>query len=374
MKRSLKETIHLMRVHALPLFWVGMGMACVGLILHVICICSAAAADAINHYIGGVVRMILCYVTVWLPNSVAECFVLLLPVILIFLIVVGVRAADSDRRSWRFLSGLLGFIMILYACFVPCFAAPYTGTDLDEKFGLAQRDVTAQELYETIQWTIEQTNEYAKQVDYLYGGFSVMHDTYDSMSAKIMDAYDVLHETYPFFFQFHSRVKPIIFSEALSYTHLTGVYTFFTGEANINTAFPDYTIPFTAAHELAHQRGAARENEANFMAFMALICSDDPYLQYSAYLNMTEYLANALYEADSELLTQAYANLSMEVQMEMTAYQAFFEKYADSTASKVAQSVNDTYLKASGQKAGTKSYGLVVDLAVAYYYDCVAGA
>ena len=59
MKRSLKETIHLMRVHALPLFWVGLGMACVGLILHVICICSAAAADAINHYIGGVVRMIL---------------------------------------------------------------------------------------------------------------------------------------------------------------------------------------------------------------------------------------------------------------------------------------------------------------------------
>ena len=40
--------------------------------------------------------------------------------------------------------------------------------------------------------------------------FSVMHDTYDSMSAKIMDAYDVLHEKYPFFFQFHSRVKPII--------------------------------------------------------------------------------------------------------------------------------------------------------------------
>jgi hypothetical protein len=29
--------------------------------------------------------------------------------------------------------------------------------------------------------------------------------------------------------------------------------------------------------------------------------------------------------------------------------------------------VNDTYLKSQNQKAGSKSYGLVVDLAVAYY-------
>ena len=43
-----------------------------------------------------------------------------------------------------------------------------------------------------------------------------------------------------------------------------------------------------------------------------------------------------------------------------------FEPYRYSTASDVAEKVNDTYLKWQGETAGTKSYGLVVDLAVAY--------
>ena len=156
-------------------------------------------------------------------------------------------------------------------------------------------------------------------------------------------------------------------STLMSYAHLTGIYTFFTGEANINVDFPDYTLPYTAAHELAHQRGIARENEANFMAFLVCIESDDPYLQYSGYMNLYEYVCNALYYADNEMYAEIRAVRCPAVSGEMKAYSAFYDKYRNSKAGKINNAVNNAYLQANGESAGTKSYGLVVDLAVAYF-------
>ena len=154
----------------------------------------------------------------------------------------------------------------------------------------------------------------------------------------------------------------------MSYTHITGVYTFFTGEANLNVDFPDYTLPFTAAHELSHQRGVAREDEANFMAFLVCLKSEDAYIRYSGYLNLYEYVASALYSASPELYWQVYATVPGRVRAEMRAYSDFFDQYRDSVASEVTEVVNDTFLTIQGTE-GTKSYGMVVDLAVAYFCD-----
>jgi len=158
----------------------------------------------------------------------------------------------------------------------------------------------------------------------------------------------------------------VILSEPMTYTHIAGVYSFFTGEANVNTNFPDYTIPFTVAHELAHQRGIAREDEANFVAFLVCKESDDPYIRYSGYLNLFEYVSSALYSADQELYAKVASTLNTDVRYELMAYSKFFDKYRDSVAADVSGAVNDAYLKLQGTE-GTRSYGLVVDLAVAYY-------
>ena len=163
-----------------------------------------------------------------------------------------------------------------------------------------------------------------------------------------------------------SRVKPVLVSEVMSYMHITGVYSFFTGEANLNVNFPAYTLPHTAAHEMAHQRGIAREDEANFMAFLVCIRSDDPYIRYSGYLNAYEYVASALYRADKDLYYQAVTRLGESVKAELVAYSEFYDQYRDSTVSQVSGAVNDSYLQSQGTP-GTISYGMVVDLTVAYY-------
>ena len=109
---------------------------------------------------------------------------------------------------------------------------------------------------------------------------------YGRMSDKLVDAYRDLSGKYGFIQKLDSRVKTVMLSEPWTYTHITGVYTFFTGESNLNVNMPDYTLPFTAAHEFAHQRGVAREDEANFIAYIACINSDDPYIKYSGALSM----------------------------------------------------------------------------------------
>ena len=65
------------------------------------------------------------------------------------------------------------------------------------------------------------------------------------------------------------------------------------------------------------------------------------------------------------------AEIDWQVRREMQAYSRFFEKYRDSAAGKVSETVNNTSLIIQGTE-GTKSYGMVVDLAVAYYKSDVS--
>ena len=102
------------------------------------------------------------------------------------------------------------------------------------------------------------------------------------------------------------------------------------------------------------------------IAFLVCMESDDAYIRYCAYLNMYEYVANALYRADSTLYAKARNTLQADVRSEMAAYSSFFAKYQNSKASSVSGAVNDTFLKFQGTE-GTASYGMVVDLTVAYY-------
>ncbi len=345
-------------------------IAAISAILFVIFLCSEKFSDFFNRYISSILRALLAHLTSWIPFSLAEFFLILLIPIVVLLSVFGIRRYSG---TWRevgiYCASLLSVMALVFSLFVVGFGAGYRGTTLDQKLGIDRSDVNAEELYTTALILSEELNALSGQIGYSpETNFSVMPYGTVEMSDRLNEAYARTCDEYSFLPRLRSRVKPVMLSRAMSYTHITGVYTFFTGEANINVAFPDYTLPYTAAHELSHQRGVAREDEANFMAFLVCLNSEDAYLRYSGYLNLYEYVASALYEASPELYWQAYATLPNRVRAEMAAYSAFFEPYRDSVASDVSEAVNDTFLTLHGTE-GTKSYGMVVDLAVAYYRD-----
>src|SRR5207237_4159011 len=77
------------------------------------------------------------------------------------------------------------------------------------------------------------------------------------------------------------RPKEVVLSPLMSYLGIAGIFIPFTGEANVNATLPDCEIPFTACHELAHQRGYAREDEANYIAYRACRAHPDRDFRYS---------------------------------------------------------------------------------------------
>ena len=343
---------------------------CIGVlcgILKLIAVLSTPFADFFNRHIASVFRAIAAHITSVLPFSLAETVILCaIPVAILFFAWCIVVAAKRDTLT-RQIFNLLAVIVLLASSFVLTFGIAYDTTPLEDKMELEVTDPSADDLYLASACTRGELNQLERSITRGESGAAPMPYSFGEMVDKLNAAYDSLYEQYDFLSPLHTTVKRIALSKPLTYTHLSGMYTFWSGEANVNVNYPDYIIVYTTAHEMAHQRGIGPEDEANFIAYLVCIASDDPYIRYCGYANMMEYLAGALYEADAAMYAERILPYYSDgLRGEYAAYSAMFEPYRDSTASEVSGAVNDAYLKAQGQTAGTKSYGLVVDLAVAH--------
>lgn len=64
--------------------------------------------------------------------------------------------------------------------------------------------------------------------------------SYYEMTDKLNDAFAAYAAEADYISSFRASVKPVVLSVPMTYTHISGVYTFFTGEANVNVNFPDF--------------------------------------------------------------------------------------------------------------------------------------
>ena len=322
-------------------------------------------ADFINSTVSTALRGALSILTYILPFSLFEALIYLVPLILGTLIYLLVRRGSDRVRRVRTVFSLVGVIAIIYSSYILTLAVGYHTSTLTEKTGIAEdRDITEEELHSTFVFLRDKVNGLAEEIEY-EDGESRMPYSLAEMSARLTEAYDTVAGEFPFFSNFPSRIKPVAASFFLSDAGITGVYGFLTGEPNLNIDYPDYNLPFTSAHEFAHQRGICRENEANFMAFLVCISSEDKYIQYSGYLNMLEYVAGAFYSTNKELYKAELALLCESALEDIRASNAITAAHRDSWIRKLSDRVNDSYLKANGTE-GVVSYGYVVRLAVGY--------
>ncbi len=337
-------------------------------VCHIVFLVNRGFADAFNGTVSVFFRGLMARLTGWIPFSLAETVILSLPVMVPLLVVFCVRKASRGKRYLiRVLCGLLAVLAVFYSLFVATFAAGYRGTTIDKKLGLDRQEVSAIQLYETAMIVVNRLNLLAETVTYGEGVGSIRPYSHQKTVELCLDSYEKLAGRYDFLPVLDVPVKQITSSPFMTYTHISGMYTYFTGEANLNTNYPDFVNVYTTAHEMAHQRGIARENEANFLASLVCIGSEDLYMQYAGYLNMYEYLANPLYMSSPDLYSVMVSHLSDKVKYDLRCYSEFFDKYRDNVAADVSDAVNNTYLVLQGTMEGTRSYGMVVDLAVAYH-------
>lgn len=315
------------------------------------------------------VRFFMAKLTTLFPFSVGEAFVVLLPLLVFSAIWYSVKAAKKDEAYGftRVLVVLISILMVIVIVFCLGFGPSYFRNTLAQNLNLNDSPVSAEALYDTAVWFADKLESIIPNVAYSDTGESHMPCAVSQLSDDINDAFAKYASKADYIDSFTASIKQIVLSEPMTYTHISGVYTFFTGEANVNINYPDFIIPYTIAHEMSHQRGIAREDEANFTAFLVCAESDNCYIQYSGYVNILRNVMDSLYKADKDLYkdfrNKYYAN---EILNEMSAYSTFFDKYRESVASKVVSTTNNAYLSSQKVKGGVKNYGLVVNLAVAY--------
>ena len=328
-------------------------------------------ADFCTGTISFVMRFVLTKTTYFIPFSLAEFMLYSLVPLFTFLFVKLVTARRKWLALFRFFSKTLAVWGIFMFVFTFTLGVCYGTTPVNQKIGFDRRLLDVEDLSSALEVLIAEITEVSGNINYIYSntGSTVMPYNFHEMNKKLNEAYKNMLEKHRLFKRIYSRVKPVILSEQMSKMHITGIYAFFTGEANLNVDFPDYNLPFTAAHEMAHLMGVGREDEANFVAFLVCIYSDDDYIRYSGLMNMTEYIGNALYKADKDRYYEVMKAAPAIVNQEMAAYSRFFDKYRNTKISKVANTVNNSYLQAQGQEQGVKSYGFVVDLATVYLID-----
>ena len=365
-KRSFREAFFKFCPLACVVFF---ALGIISFAVHMIAVASPDFADFITKYVASGVRFTLAKLTGWIPFSLAEMIIIILPLLLIALIVIGIKVVRSNKKYAysRYICTLLSIIVTFYSLFVFTLGTGYQGRTLYEKLGVEKpKYEDSSDLLALCEYLRDNAKECAKDITFNELTGSVMPYSRDELNDLLNDACIKAAEKYDFISPLRSNFKHVILSHYMTYTHISGVYTYYTGESNINTNFPDYTLPYTAAHEMAHQRGIAPENEANFVAYLICMESDDNYIRYSAYLNLLEYVQSTLYKADKSAYSAFSYTLGEEIYLEFRAYNAFFDEYRQNVVANVSQAVNDTYLKAQGQSAGTISYSLVVGLAIAY--------
>ena len=341
-------------------------------IIFLIYVNSVAFADFFNLYVSMPIRAVLSFTTSILPFSIAEIGLITIPIWFGLLICLAIKFGKAGKtQSVRYLCTLVSLICIVFIAYVWTNTSGFYNTPIEDKMGLDRENITKEELFDASKIVINRLNELSPKVAYDEKNSSIMPYSYGEMSSKICDAYEKFNEKHNLIPTFRSQIKPIMLSKPMTYTHLSGIYFCLTGESNVNVNYPDYIVASTSAHEMAHQRGLAREDECNFIAFAVLDSSEDSFLRYSAYLDVFSYLIAELRGVDKDLYDQAVSKLDDAVKKDYNSYVEFFKEYSNSKASQVTDKVNDSFLQANGQENGTKSYRMVTQLVVAYLLNRV---
>ena len=274
----------------------------------------------------------------------------------------------------RWLGWVLTVAAAVYFLNTLVFGLNYYAGPLADDIRLEMRQYGVQELTDAAIYYRNKANFLAKQVKRDANG-DVAFDDFETLAVKAENGFDnlVYKHSYPVFAGSTLPVKELGWANMYTSMGITGVTMGITGEAAVNPQIPAVSIPFTMCHEMAHRMSIANERDANFTGFLASTANEDVQYQYSGYFMAYRYCYNALLSANTKDASSAAARVASEVNAElkhdMDAYDGLFASRKSEVGTKVADTANDTYLRASGDSAGVRSYGEVTDLLVSWHYQ-----
>lgn len=266
----------------------------------------------------------------------------------LFIVIARVAFTFFRKKQWRekqarnlyflkFFRFSLFVGILLYLLWSSLYAQP----KLSEKFGLKNADNVSNEMLIHFD-------------DFLIGRLNFLVEKIDSL--PLQKANDIIAIEYKKFdSNFVVKAKPSLLGNGIAYMGIEGYFNPFTGEAQVNKNLPHFMLPFVVAHEMAHQTGIAAEDDANLMAYIRSVQSNNVSFQYSAYFNIWLYTHRKVHQIDSlkakvlksNLNATSLAHLAILKQRNIQ-YNTFLNDWSSY--------VFDAFLKLGNQQEGISSY------------------
>ena len=309
----------------------------------------------------------LALLTSALPFSLAEwLYALAIVGTMVYIIfeLLRLRRPGRAARLWRMCVRLAALALDIYALFCLLWGVYYYGDDFIARSGLETGAVSTAELELVTLYFADRLNAYSALVPRDDAG--LCRTDRASVLARSPRLFRAAERRFPSLAGPEVPAKGMFFSRTMSFMDFTGFFCPFTAEANVNMDFPEALFAATVAHEMSHQRGVAKEQEANFVAVLASLESGDADFCYSACMLAFIHLSNALAQTDPAAQRMIHKGLCEAVRADLRANNDYWAAF-ETPVQTVTETVYEGFLQSYEQTLGMRSYGACVELLVAYY-------
>lgn len=314
-------------------------------------------------HISGLLRILFG----WIPFSMGDLFYFAAGLWFLLKVIKAIRLLFTKklRGYWskQLFFKYVNIFLIVYIVFELLWGLNYSRQGIAEQLGLEVKEQPKEDLYKLAQILQKRLCVYGDQVDSLN---RLKLDKNSFLFSGAAHCYsDSLKRTFRYLDYHYASIKSSLYTPLGQFIGFTGYYNPFSGEAQLKTDIPIFLRPFTMCHELAHQLGYAKENEANFVGFLAARTSANPEFRYSAYYEMYLYTLREL------IYTEPYKAIGLRLTAHPQVkkdYRAYID-YLRRTSNVVEPFMNkfyDQYLKLNNQPHGTRTYDEVVTWLIAY--------
>ena len=301
----------------------------------------------------------------WIPFSVGDLIYAAAAIYIIYNIIAFTRHLYKKQVGKHYLIylflKLVTTAVFIYVVFNILWGLNYNRVGIASQLQMKVDKYETQELRNLIQVLVNRLN-----TTYPSSRFSL-----DDLKKKrtlfkgSANAYRLAAVEYPQLTYKPFSVKPSLYSYLGNYLGFTGYYNPFSGEAQVNTTVPVYVQPFTTCHELGHQLGYAKENEANFAGVLSAKSSTDSAFRYALYFDLYSYAIRDLYRRDTSQVTFFRNQLLPGVRADYSNLRTFYQRYTNPFEPYIRKAYAN-YLKANEQPMGMMSYNEVVAMVIAY--------
>ena len=295
-----------------------------------------------------------------IPFSLGDVLYILLIFLMLRFIIRVFR--KKVKLRWNLFFRIIGFVSFLYFLFHFSWGINYYKVPMHEHLEI-EKEYTTQQLISFTEDLIIETNKIHK---------AIAQDTLAVEFEKPVNHYkELVFEDYErIYFTTNTintlNAKGSLLSLPLTYMGFGGYLNPFTLEAQYNDMVPPYKNPTLIAHEMAHQLGYAKENEANFIAAFVTMHSEDEEMRYAGFSFALRYCLNEVYRRSPVEYARLKEKVNPGIIKNYNQLSEFWNSY-ENPLEPFFKSFYGNFLKVNNQPEGIKSYSYVVALLVNYY-------